>query len=67
MQAHEQRVVDEKAELDTKIAKLWEFIGGDVWRSLPWVEQRLLAIQHDQMTAYSTTLGTRIECFGSKT
>ena len=63
MQPHEQRVVDERNELEGKINKIWEFIGGDIWQSLNKVDQDLLAIQHNAMTAYSATLSARISRF----
>ncbi|HIH4784016.1 TPA: crAss001_48 related protein [Morganella morganii] len=34
MQPHQQRVVDEKAELDDKISKLTAFTGGDIFKSI---------------------------------
>ncbi len=34
MQPHQQRVVDEKAELDDKITKLTAFIDGDILQNI---------------------------------
>ena len=64
MLPHQKRVVNEKAELDEKIAKLETFQLGDIHKSLSEFDQWLL---HDQLRAmlwYSQTLTRRIERFG---
>jgi hypothetical protein len=43
MQAHQQRVVTEKTELDEKRQKLTGFIGGDIYRKLDAVEQSVVS------------------------
>lgn len=65
MKPHQQRVVDEKAELDAKISKLKEFFGTDLYVSLDRAEQRRLSHQHAVMTMYSGVLGMRIAVFNS--
>ena len=64
MQPHQQRVVDEKTELDTKASALSNFI----WRSPTFValdtaEQERLREQNDVMWKYSEILGARIAAF----
>lgn len=64
MKPHQQRVVDEKKELDDKIDKLVKFIyGGNVFSDLPEEEQARLMRQHLAMVEYSTILGERIDAF----
>lgn len=65
MAPHQQRVVDEKRDLDEKIEKLRAFIGGnDLFRTLRADEQERLRVQLLAMGTYSTVLGERIEHFG---
>jgi hypothetical protein len=63
MQPHQQRVLDEKSELDEKRTKLTAFIGGDIYRKLDPVEQSRLNRQLEAMTLYSNILGERIAAF----
>ncbi len=63
MQPHQQRVVDEKTELDEKRQKLGEFKSTDLFASLPWQEQERLNTQAHIMTMYSSVLGERIANF----
>jgi len=64
MQPHQQRVVDEKTELDTKAKALSQFIGhSPIFETLPAVEQELLKEQNDVMWKYSEILGARIAAF----
>ncbi|NBM50700.1 MULTISPECIES: crAss001_48 related protein [Proteus] len=63
MQPHQQRVVDEKSELDDKITKLTAFISGDIFKSLECRDQELLSQQLGHMRSYSETLSLRIERF----
>lgn len=62
MQPHQQRVVDEKAELDEKLTKLRAFCSavGGVFDSLPTEEKQRLTEQEGHMAAYSDVLGRRI-------
>ena len=64
MQPHQQRVVDEKAELDTKAKALSEFIGNNpIFATLDAAEQERLKVQNDVMWQYSEILGARIAAF----
>ena len=60
---HQQRVVDEKAELVEKLAKLRTFIDGPHFISLIEPEQSRLRQQFHAMTAYLAILDERIEAF----
>ncbi len=63
MKPYQQRVCDEKEELDEKIVKLKEFMNSDVYAELLAVEQGLLMVQLVAMDNYFNVLGRRIECF----
>jgi len=64
MLPHQQRVVDEKTELDTKAKALSQFIGNSpVFESLDTSEQERLKLQNDIMWQYSEVLGERISAF----
>lgn len=60
---HQQRVVDEKAELDAKRKKLGEFKNTKLFANLPWQEQERLNTQAHIMTMYSAILTDRIMAF----
>lgn len=63
LQPHQQRVVEEKAALDEKIAKLAAFGRTATFAALPADEQGRLNRQHSLMEQYSAVLGERIEAF----
>lgn len=64
MLPHQQRVVDEKTELDKKLANLQAFIGSSqVFKDLPEVERYRLIRQEIYMNSYSKVLGERIADF----
>ena len=63
MQPHQERVVTEKDELDTKIEKLSSFISSDVYSTLTEAEQSRLGRQLGLMQQYSDVLGERIAAF----
>jgi hypothetical protein len=64
MKPHEQRVVDEFNELNTRIGKLDVFIHeNDVFHTLPEEDQGLLTRQLDAMSEYADILGERINRF----
>jgi len=63
MEAYQQRVVDEKTELDDKLAKLQAFIGGKIYETLPPEERGRLIHQRLCMQGYSQVLGERIAAF----
>ena len=60
---YQQRVVDEKNELDEKFAKLCAFHGTDMFNTLSQEEQDLLRKQADVMAEYTCILGDRIAMF----
>lgn len=65
---HQQRVLDEKADLDRKIAALAKFIDpfpspNVIFGGLPESERMRLYAQHRAMVTYSTILGERIAAF----
>lgn len=63
MAPHQQRVVEEKAELDAKLEKLNEFGQGPIFPTLPAEEQERLVRQSKLMDKYSVVLGERIAAF----
>lgn len=63
LQPHQQRVVDEQAELDKKILALCIFIAGKIYKTLPKDEQDRLFKQKELMCGYSDILGERIAAF----
>ena len=64
MQPHQQRVIDEKNELDEKREKLSAFKASNpLYFQLPEAEQHRLSRQLAIMTEYSEVLGERIEAF----
>lgn len=60
---YQQRVIDEKVELDEKIAKLEAFLITPTFLDLGINDRILLNRQCDAMRAYSDILGRRIERF----
>lgn len=63
LQPHQQRVVDEKAELDERLLKLRGFFNTDTFRALAVEEHDRLFRQANAMDAYSVVLGERIAAF----
>jgi hypothetical protein len=64
MEAHQQRVVAEKAELNEKLTKLSEFIEmSPIFAGLPDDERERLVRQKSCMQEYSEILGERISAF----
>lgn len=63
MQPHQQRVVDEKRELDEKIDKLIGFLETEIFKTLPVDEQERLNRQAIIMGMYTEVLRERIEAF----
>lgn len=64
MKDFQQKVVDEKEELDAKTERLLSFINGEVFDALPVDERKRMSEQYYHMGQYSTILGKRIENFG---
>lgn len=65
MLPYQQRVIDEKKELDEKLLKLFNFFSTDAFNKLDSAEKGRLRIQHSIMMAYSEILGQRIANFQS--
>ena len=63
MQDWQQRVVDEKKELDNKIGRLTQFTQTQEFQSLPLPETDRLVRQLNAMEDYSEILGERIAAF----
>jgi hypothetical protein len=63
MLPHQQRVVDEKLELDEKLGKLSCFADSEMFAILSANEQTRLLRQYSYMTMYSKVLGERIAAF----
>lgn len=59
----QQRVVEEKKELDDKLQKLSLFFDTPVYASLDSAEQERLQKQEVAMITYSEILGDRIRAF----
>jgi len=65
LQPHQQRVVDEKSELDKKATALSNFIGtSPIFDTIDPAEQERLKEQNYVMWRYSEILGARIAAFG---
>lgn len=63
MRPHEQRVVDEKQELDNKTKSLDDFLLTELFHGLPSEEQDRMERQFEIMKKYSEILGERIAAF----
>lgn len=63
MQAFQQRVIDEKNELDERLQKLVAFIAKPAFEDLPPDERQRMIRQRRIMQDYSDVLGERIKCF----
>lgn len=63
LQPHEQRVVEEKAELDSRIGRLAHFIISPEFDVLPEGIKALLREQRNIMIKYSNVLDKRIKLF----
>lgn len=60
MQPHQERVVQEKQELDERLFKLRLFLEKQAFKELPEKERDLLVEQEVCMHTYSDVLGERI-------
>ena len=60
---HQQRVVEELEELTAKLDKLWNFIYGEVFKTLSIEDQNLLTEQASYMVRYVGVLVRRINKF----
>lgn len=64
LQPHQQRVVEERAELEDKIGKLQAFITGERFATVSDpAEQGRLVLQHKLMESYALVLEQRIAAF----
>jgi hypothetical protein len=63
MQPHEQRVVTERDELQSKIVKLESFIEGPAFGAMEYTDRKFLRIQLMTMLAYCEALNARIGRF----
>lgn len=63
MQPHQERVVQEKADLDEKLSKLRLFFTTSTFVGLDEAEQDRLRSQEGAMHTYSEILGERIAAF----
>lgn len=64
-QPYQRRVLDEKQDLDLRIARLTAFVSADSFASLPLQERAAMLRQLDAMLLYSHALGDRIVLWGS--
>lgn len=65
LQPHQQRVVDEKTDLDEKLVKLNGFFETAIFSGLDDAEKERLIRQAGHMEAYSAVLGERIAAFSN--
>lgn len=65
LQPHQQRVVDEKVELDERMRKLDAFMGTPTYFALHLDERMRLGRQMRLMNSLSLVLGDRIAAFRS--
>lgn len=63
LQPFQERVAQEKAELDEKLGKLKAFRRSPSFKTLPVEERDRLSRQESAMDCYSGVLGERIEAF----
>lgn len=63
MEEYQQRVVNEKAELDRKLYLLIMFLDGETFKTLPSEEQERMQQQLGVMKEYSKILGERVAAF----
>ena len=63
MEAYQERVVEEKRELDEKLAKLDAFMNTERFTALSVGEQVRMTLQRSLMHYYSEVLDERIEAF----
>ena len=61
---HQQRMIGEKVELDSKLEKLNKFMQGVVFAALALHDRTLMTDQYNAMLNYSHALGKRIDAAG---
>jgi hypothetical protein len=60
MQSHEQRVIDERNNLDEKLSALMKFTSSELWRGMDLPDRTLMLDQAGAMTHYLIALEKRI-------
>ena len=65
MEAYQQRVADEQAELDIKIGKLLVFLGTSKYHDSDKEEQERMQRQYIAMKTYSEVLAERLAAFNT--
>ncbi|MDC9603518.1 crAss001_48 related protein [Xenorhabdus griffiniae] len=65
LQPHQQRVIDELAELNERIEKLSVFIGSNTYNALEESDCYLLKMQRSAMYNYAEILHMRVKRFSS--
>lgn len=65
MAPYQERVVEEKEQLETRVKKLLAFMHTDTFNNLPCDERGRLSDQCDAMCAYLEALKARINAFDS--
>jgi hypothetical protein len=63
LEPYQQRIVDEKADLDGKIKRLMDFINSEKFKSVNTIEKTRLEQQFHIMLEYSKILRQRIHAF----
>lgn len=63
MEPYQERVVEEKKELDVKLRALDDFLESETFDGLDNAQQYLLRKQSQHMESYSHVLGERIAAF----
>ena len=63
MKDYQQRVIEEKKQLDKKIEKLRTFLNTETFAELDLAERGRMHSQFNVMTNYSSILGERIDAF----
>ena len=63
MQPHEQRVVIERDELQTKIVALEDFMEGAIFEGLEYTDRKFMRLQLMAMMTYCEALNARIGRF----
>lgn len=63
MEPHEERLVEEAAELESRLERLEAFLPGPVFADLNAAERRRLKAQAHYMAAYLAILQARIAAF----
>jgi hypothetical protein len=64
LEPHQERVVQEKRELDERLAKLTSFMDGPIYPTIDRDERFRIMHQRYVMREYSDVLGYRIAAFG---